>query len=87
MHSPAATIKDIVFDSISGSVKYTSKLWAKQAAPFTNIVFRNVDIPTDIECVNAQVKIDGGLLTKKKLSSKELKQRVENIESNKKLLH
>ena len=87
MHSPAATIKDIVFDGISGSVKYTSKLWAKQAAPFTNIIFRNVDVPTDIECVNAQIKIEGGLLTKKKLSSKDLKARIEGIESCKKLLH
>lgn len=87
MHSPAAMIKDIVFDGISGSVKYASKLWAKQAAPFTNIVFRNVDVPTDIECVNAQIKIEGGLLTKKKLSSKDLKERIANIESCKKLLH
>ena len=87
MHSPAATIKDIVFDGICGSVKYTSKLWAKQAAPFTNIVFRNVDVPTDIECVNAQIKIEGGLIAKKKLSSKDLKARIEGIESCKKLLH
>ena len=87
MHSPAAMIKDIVFDGISGSVKYTSKLWAKQAASFTDIVFRNVDVPTDIECVNAQIKIEGGLLTKKKLSSKDLKARIEGIESCKKLLH
>lgn len=87
MHSPSATIKDIVFDDISGSVKYTSKLWAKQAAPFTDIVFRNIDIPTDVECVNAQIKIEGGLLTKKKLSSKDLKARIEGIESCKKLLH
>lgn len=87
MHSPAAIIKDIVFDGISGSVKYTSKLWAKQAAPFTNIVFRNVDVPTDIECVNAQIKIEGGLIAKKKLSSKDLKARIEGIESCKKLLH
>ena len=87
MHSPAAMIKDIVFDGISGSVKYTSKLWAKQAVPFTDIVFRNVDVPTDIECVNAQIKIEGGLLTKKRLSSKDLKARIEGIESCKKLLH
>ena len=87
MHSPAAMIKDIVFDGISGYVKYTSKLWAKQAAPFTNIVFRNVDVETEVECVNAKIKIEGGLIAKKKLSSKELKQRIENIEANKKLLH
>ena len=87
MHSPAAMIKDIVFDGISGSVKYTSKLWAKQAAPFTNIVFRNVDVETEVECVNAKIKIEGGLIAKKKLSSKDLKARIEGIESCKKLLH
>ena len=87
MHSPSATIKDIVFDDISGSVKYTSKLWAKQAAPFTDIVFRNVDVETEVECVNAKIKIEGGLIAKKKLSSKELKARIENIEACKQLLH
>ena len=87
MHSPSATIKDIVFDDISGSVKYTSKLWAKQAAPFTDIVFRNVDVETEVECVNAKIKIEGGLIAKKKLSSKDLKARIEGIESCKKLLH
>ena len=87
MHSPAAMIKDIVFDGISGSVKYTSKLWAKQAAPFTDIVFRNVDVETEVECVNAKIKIEGGLIAKKKLSSKELKARIEGIESCNKLLH
>ena len=87
MHSPAAMIKDIVFDGISGSVKYTSKLWAKQAAPFADIIFRNVDVATDVECVNAKIKIEGGLIAKKKLSSKDLKVRIEGIESCKKLLH
>ena len=87
MHSPAAMIKDIVFDGISGSVKYTSKLWAKQAAPFADIIFRNVDVATDVECVNAKIKIEGGLIAKKKLSSKDLKARIEGIESCKKLLH
>ncbi len=87
MHSPKAVIKDIIFDGISGTVKHSSKLWAKQAAPFTDIVFRNVDIPTKIECVNAQIRIEGGQITKKKLSSKDLKARIEGIESCKKLLH
>ena len=87
MHSPAAIIKDIVFDGISGSVKYTSKLWAKQAAPFADIIFRNVDVATEVECVNAKIKIEGGLIAKKKLSSKDLKARIEGIESCKKLLH
>ena len=87
MHSPSALIKDIVFDGISGSVIYASKLWAKQAAPFTDIVFRNVDVETEVECVNAKIKIEGGLIAKKKLASKELKERKANIEACKKLLH
>ena len=87
MHSPAAVFKDIVFDDISGTAPRVSRLWAKQAAPFTNIVFRNVDIEAEVECVNAQIKIEGGLLTKRKLSSKDLKARIEGIESCKKLLH
>ena len=87
MYSPQAIFKDIVFDGISGTAPRVSRLWAKQAAPFTNIVFRNVDIEAEVECVNAQIKIEGGLLTKKKLSSKDLKSRIEGIESCKKLLH
>lgn len=87
MHSPQAVIKDIVFDGISGNAPRTSHLWAKQASPFCDIVFRNVDVDTEVECVNAKIRIEDGMITKKKLSSKELKQRVENIEANKKLLH
>ena len=87
MHSPAAIFKDIIFDGISGTAPRVSRLWAKQAAPFTNIVFRNVDVEAEVECVNAQIKIEGGLLTKRKLSSKDLKARIEGIESCKKLLH
>ena len=87
MHSPKAVFKDIIFDGISGTAPRVSRLWAKQAAPFTNIVFRNVDVEAQIECINAQIKIEGGLLTKRKLSSKDLKARIEGIESCKKLLH
>ena len=87
MHSQQAIFKDIVFDGISGTAPRVSRLWAKQAAPFTNIVFRNVDIEAEVECVNAQIKIEGGLLSKNKLSSKDLKARIEGIESCKKLLH
>ena len=87
MHSKQAVIKDIIFDGICGTAPRLSRLWAKQAAPFTNIIFRNVDVETEVECVNAQIRIDGGLMSKRKLSSKDLKLRIENIEANKKLLH
>ena len=87
MHSPQAVIKDILFDGISGTAPRKCRLWAKQAAPFKNIVFKNVDVEAEVECINAEIKIEGGLLTKRKMSSKELKQRIEGIESCKKLLH
>ena len=87
MHSPNAVIKDIVFDGISGTAPRTSHIWAKKAAPFTGIVFRNVDVEAGVECINADVKIETGLLSRKKLSSKVLKERIANIEACKKLLH
>ena len=87
MYSPQALIKDIVFDGISGTAPNVSHLWAKQAAPFRNIVFRNVDVSAYVECVNAEVKIEGGLFKKKELSSKELQERINNIENHKNLLH
>ena len=87
MYSPEATIRDIVFDGISGTAPDVSHIWAKQAAPFKNIVFRNVAVPALVECVNAEVTIDGGLFRKKSLSSKELQDRINNIENNKNLLH
>ena len=87
MYSPEAKIRDIVFDGISGTAPDVSHIWAKQAAPFKNIVFRNVDVSALVECVNAEVTIDGGLFRKKHLSSKELQDRINNIENNKNLLH
>jgi polygalacturonase len=87
MYSPEAKIRDIVFDGISGTAPDVSHIWAKQAAPFKNIVFRNVDVSALVECVNAEVTIDGGLFRKKTLSSKELQDRINNIENNKNLLH
>ena len=87
MYSPEAKIRDIVFDGISGTAPDVSHIWAKQAAPFKNIVFRNVDVPALVECVNAEVRIEDGLFKKKELSSKELQERINNIEYNKNLLH
>ena len=64
-----------------------SHIWAKQAAPFKNIIFKDVDVQAYVECVNAEVEIEGGLFKKKELSSKELQERINNIENNKNLLH
>ena len=74
-------------DGISGTAPDVSHIWAKQAVPFKNIVFRNVAVPALVECVNAEVTIDGGLFRKKPLSSKELQDRINNIENNKNLLY
>lgn len=87
MYSPQASIRNIVFDGISGTAPDVSHIWAKQAAPFKNIVFKDVNVQASVECVNADVKIVGGLFTKKELSSKELQDRINNIENNKNLLH
>ena len=87
MYSHQASIRNIVFDGISGTAPDVSHIWAKQAAPFKNIVFKDVNVPASVECVNAEVKIEGGLFKKKELSSKELQDRINNIENNKNLLH
>ena len=87
MYSAQASIRDIVFNGISGTAPDVSHIWAKQAAPFKNILFKDVNVPASVECVNAEVKIEGGLFTKKELSSKELQDRINNIENHKNLLH
>ena len=87
MYSPQASIRDIIFNGITGTAPDVSHIWAKQAAPFKNIVFKDVNVRASVECVNADVKIVGGLFTKKELSSKELQDRINNIENHKNLLH
>lgn len=87
MYSAQASIKDIVFNGISGTAPDVSHIWAKQAAPFKNIVFNDVNVPASVECVNADVKFVGGTFTKKELSSKELQDRINNIENHKNLLY
>lgn len=87
MYSPQASIRNIVFDGISGTAPDVSHIWAKQAAPFKNIVFKDVNVRAYVECVNAEVTIEGGLFKKKELSSKELQERISNIENHKNLLH
>ena len=87
MYSPQASIRDIVFNGISGTAPDVSHIWAKQAAPFKNIVFKDVNVRAYVECVNADVKFVGGMFTKKELSSKELQDRINNIENHKNLLY
>ena len=87
MRSKDSTIKDITFDGISGTASRDSRLWARKAAPFQNIVFRNVDVPALLECVHADVKVEGGLLRKKELSAEETKAIEDKIEKETMLLH
>ena len=87
MYSPQASIRNIVFNGITGTAPDVSHIWAKQAAPFKNIVFKDVNVRAYVECVNAEVTIEGGLFKKKELSSKELQERINNIENHKNLLH
>ena len=87
MRSKDAVIKDITFDCISGNAPNTSHIWARAAAPFDNIVFRNVDVPALYECINAKVKTEGGLFKEKELSQEQLGRRYDYIENETKLLH
>ena len=87
MRSASCTIRDITFENISGTAPNLCRLWAREAAPFGNIVFRNVDVPAEFERINADVVVEGGLLTEKVLSPEELELRRSYIEEEKKLLY
>ena len=87
MRGDDGIIQNIIFDGISGNVKEDSQIWAKAQHPFKNIQLRNVNVKSAFECINAEVKIEGGQFTKKRLPSKLLKQRIWNIENEKKLLY
>lgn len=87
MYSDAAVVKDITFDHISGNAPNTSHIWAKAAAPFENIVMRNVDIQAEYERINADVRTEGGSFREKELSPEQLARRFNYIENEAKLLH
>ena len=87
MRSKACTIRDITFEDISGLAPNVSHIWGRKAAPFRGIVFRNVNVPASYECVDAHVKVYGGLFREKHLPAAEMKLRRERIEAEKKLLY
>ena len=87
MWSKDAVFKDITLDGISGTAPNVSRIWAKKAAPFRNIVLRDVEVPAQFECINARVKVKGGQFKPRKLSAKDRKLRRDNIEREKKLLY
>ena len=87
MRSKSCSIKDITFDYISGTAPNVSHLWAKNAAPFKNIVFKNVNIPAEYERINASVVVEGGLFKEKILTQEELDARSRYIEEENKLLY
>jgi polygalacturonase len=87
MRSRSCTIKDITFDGVSGTASNICRIWAREAAPFGNIVFRNVDVQAEYECINAAVTVEGGLLKEKELSPEEHAIRRGYIEEEKKLLY
>lgn len=86
MRSQSCSIRDIVFDCVSGTAPNVSHIWAKKAAPFRNIVFRNVNVPALYECINADVVTQGGLFREKELSPEEQETCRSYIEEEKKLL-
>ncbi|MBP5539624.1 MAG: right-handed parallel beta-helix repeat-containing protein [Bacteroidales bacterium] len=87
MRSKDAVIKNICFERISGTAPHVSHLWAKAAAPFEDIVFRQVDVPASYECIHARVRTEGGLFHEKELSPGQLASRYDSIENETKLLH
>ena len=87
MHSKSCSIRNITFDGVSGTAPNICRLWAREAAPFENIVLKNVDVQAEYECINAHVITEGGLLTEKKLSPEEREIRRGYIEEEKKLLY
>ena len=87
MYSKDAVVKDITFERIGGRAPNTSHIWARAAAPFKNIVFRQVNVPAYYECVNAQVETEGGSFKQKELSPEQLERRYDYIENETKLLY
>ena len=86
MRSLSCSIHDITFDGVSGTAPNDSHLWAREAAPFRNIVLRNVNVPAKYERINADVVTVGGLFKEKELSAEELEIRRGYIEDEEKLL-
>lgn len=78
---------DITFDNVSGNVKNDSQIWAKKDYPFEEITFRDIDIESGYECINAYVKNAGGSFNEIKLQKKLLISRRLNIENEKGLLY
>ena len=87
MRSKDALVRDITFDGISGTAPNVSHIWAREAAPFRNIVLRDVNVPALYECVNAEVVEEGGSFREKELSEEQRGRRHDYIEFEKKLLY
>ena len=87
MYSKSAEIYDITFDGVEGTAPNCSHIWAKKAAPFSNILLRKVFVPAEFECINATVRVEGGQIKQKKLTSDEIKLRQDSIENETNLLY
>lgn len=87
MRSDCAEFSDIVFDGIHGKVSGDSQIWAKKDFPFKDILLRNVEVDSEFECINADVKVVGGKFKKKRIPAQLMKERQQNIAQEKKLLY
>ena len=87
MRSKDCVIRDITLEKVNGTAPNLSRLWAREAAPFRHIVFKDVNVPAQFECINADVRVQGGSFRETLLSDEERAARRENIESEKKLLY
>ena len=82
MYSTESVFRDIIFDGISGVVRKKSVLLAKKSCPFSNVVFRNVDLPQGFVAVNAEVKLQGGTFAPLSISQEERAKIAEDVECN-----
>lgn len=80
-------IQNIIFDGIYGNTQSNSQIWAKRDHPFKHIIFRNVDITSGYECINADIINQDSDFKKIRLDKKTLKNRKLNIEKEKNLLY
>jgi polygalacturonase len=87
MRGDEGVFRNITFSNISGNAPHDSQIWAKKDYPFSDITFRDIDVPGSFECINASVTVKGGQFRLKKLPGKLLKERKWNIENEKKLLY
>ena len=63
MHQNGQTtpVEGIHFDGVSGYVRMRSRIWPKKGHPFSNVTFRDVDLPFGLEALHVEgLHVEGG---------------------------